>query len=153
EGDGFYQTLSGTSMATPHVTGAAALLAAEHPDLTGSQLKSLLTSTSKQTPAYNDFEGGSGRLDVAAAARDNVFATATAYAGANEGARAQRRVPYTTLGDSPAALSLSVSAPGARAGVSRLPADTVNVPAHGTADVTLTIDPAAAAGAAGASGS
>ncbi|MET8413692.1 S8 family serine peptidase, partial [Streptomyces sp. NPDC005195] len=74
---GAYQTMSGTSMATPHVTGAAALMAAAHPDLTGSALKDLLTSSSRQTPQYDAFQAGSGTLDVAAAAHAGVFATAT----------------------------------------------------------------------------
>ncbi|MFC7109603.1 S8 family serine peptidase [Nonomuraea rubra] len=53
EGDGFYQTMSGTSMATPHVAGAAALLAAQHPDWTGAQLKDALVSTAKPTPDHS----------------------------------------------------------------------------------------------------
>jgi len=149
EGEGYYQTLSGTSMATPHVTGAAALIAAEHPDLTGAQLKDLLTSTSKQTPAYSAFQAGSGRVDAAAAAGAGVFATATAYAGESEPGPVRRPVTYTNLGGSPVTLALSVSAPDAPAGTFHLAADSVAVPAHGTADVTLTIDPAAAAGASG----
>ncbi|WP_236060168.1 S8 family serine peptidase [Actinacidiphila acididurans] len=149
EGEGYYQTLSGTSMATPHVTGAAALVAAEHPELTGAQLKDLLTSTSKQTPAYNSFEAGSGRVDAAAATRAAVFATATAYAGESESGPVQRPVTYTNLGDSTVTLALSISAPGAPAGTFRLSADSVTVPAHGTAGITLTIDPTAAASASG----
>jgi subtilisin family serine protease len=149
EGQGYYQTLSGTSMATPHVAGSAALIAAEHPDLTGTQIKDLLTSTSQQTPAYNDFQAGSGRVDVAAADHASVFASATEYAPENQAGPVQRPVTYTNMGDAPVTLSLSLSTPGAPAGMFRLSAQQVTVPAHGTATATATIDPTAAPNASG----
>jgi subtilisin family serine protease len=142
-GQGAYQTMSGTSMATPHVAGAAALLAAAHPGLTGSQLKDLLASSSLRTPQYDAFQGGSGRLDVAAAAHAAVFATATAYAAQLPQAPAggvQRPVTYTNTTNAPVTLALSVEATHAPAGVFRLCAPQVVVPAHGTAGVTVTID-------------
>ena len=43
--DGLWGTLSGTSMATPGVAGAAALLKERHPDWTVPQIKSALTQT------------------------------------------------------------------------------------------------------------
>ncbi|MFD4672583.1 S8 family serine peptidase [Lentzea sp. NPDC058450] len=140
-GEGYYQSMSGTSMATPHVVGAAALLAQKHPELTGAQLKDLLTSTTKRTPSYTAFQAGSGRVDVAAAASAGVFATATAYAGQNEPAAVQRPVTYTNLGAAPVDLDLSLDAPGVPQGVFTLSAQRVTVPAHGTAKVTLTLDP------------
>ncbi|GAA1517892.1 S8 family serine peptidase [Kribbella lupini] len=149
EGDGYYRTMSGTSMATPHVAGAAALLAAAHPELTGAQLKDLLASSSKRTPAYNAFQGGSGRVDVAAAAQAGVFATATAYAGQSattEPAPVTRPVTYTNLTGAAVTLALSVDAPDAPAGVFVLSANQVVVPAHGTAQVTVTIDPTKGSG-------
>ncbi|MGW4486454.1 S8 family serine peptidase [Amycolatopsis sp. NPDC004368] len=146
EGSGFYQTMSGTSMSTPHVVGAAALLAAKHPELTGAQLKDLLTSTSKQTPGYTAFQAGSGRVDVGAATHAGVFATATAYAAQDAHGAVQRPVTYTNLGATPVTLTLSVSAPGVPAGMFKLSAGRVTVPANGTANVTVTIDPHAAPG-------
>ncbi|HEX6683535.1 MAG TPA: S8 family serine peptidase, partial [Candidatus Limnocylindrales bacterium] len=44
--DQYYTTASGTSMATPHVSGAAAVVAAKHPEMTGEQLKSHLMQSS-----------------------------------------------------------------------------------------------------------
>ncbi|SEN73812.1 S8 family serine peptidase [Actinacidiphila rubida] len=142
-GLGAYQTMSGTSMATPHVAGAAALMAAAHPDLTGSQLKDLLAGSSLQTPEYDAFQAGSGRVDVAAASHAGVIATATAYAAQVPDAPAggvQRPVTYTNLTDAPITLALSVEATHAPAGMFRLSAPRVVVPAHGTAGVTVTID-------------
>ncbi|MFB6709592.1 S8 family serine peptidase [Streptomyces sp. NPDC056333] len=145
-GQGAYRSLSGTSMATPHVAGAAALLAAARPGLSGAELKDLLASTSRQTPRYDAFQAGSGRLDVAAAARTGVFATATACAAQYTGGTVQRPVTYTNATGAPVALTLSVDAAHAPAGMFRLSDSHVVVPAHGTADVTVTIDGSAGTG-------
>ena len=40
-----YDKMDGTSMATPHVTGTAALIFSANPDLTGSQVKEILVQT------------------------------------------------------------------------------------------------------------
>lgn len=80
EQSGPFAFLSGTSMASPHVAGAAALMLAKHPTWTPEQLKTALTSTSqgsglvKQdgvTPA-DPFDVGAGRLDLGAASKTGV---------------------------------------------------------------------------------
>src|SRR5262249_56910721 len=78
---GYYQTMSGTSMATPHVAGAAAILAQEHPDWTGAQLKDALMSTARPAPGYTAYQVGSGRVDIAATVTATVTATGSAYFG------------------------------------------------------------------------
>ncbi|MEV4813288.1 S8 family peptidase [Micromonospora avicenniae] len=142
EGDGLYRLMSGTSMATPHVTGAAALLAAEHPDFTGQQLKDALMSTTKPLADVTPFQGGSGRLDVAAATAATVLATASADFGypdwptAPEGP-VEREVRYTNLAGSDVTLDLTTTVAGAT-DLFALSARQITVPAHGVASVTVT---------------
>lgn len=62
-----YTVLSGTSMATPHVSGAAALLFSANPQLSPDQVIDLLTLTTKPMPGYALHEAGNGYLDALAA--------------------------------------------------------------------------------------
>ncbi|WP_327365487.1 S8 family peptidase [Streptomyces sp. NBC_01217] len=142
EGEGWYQTMSGTSMATPHVAGAAALLAAQHPDWTGRQLKDALVSTTRPTPQYSADEAGSGRMDIAAATDATVFATGSAYFGfhtwpTKPGTTTERQITYTNTAATPLTLNLSADVADAP-GLFTLSAPQLTVPAHGTASVTVT---------------
>lgn len=59
-----YASYSGTSMATPHVTGAAALYASLNPGATASQIKSAILDKAKATSSLNGKTATGGRLDV-----------------------------------------------------------------------------------------
>ncbi len=63
-----YRSLDGTSMATPHVAGAAALIRQLHPDWAPELIKVNLMNTAKNL-GRGMFEQGTGRVDVYAAAR------------------------------------------------------------------------------------
>jgi hypothetical protein len=62
-----YSTYSGTSMATPHVSGAAALYASVHASATAAQIKNALLSSAVRTDALVGKTTTGGRLDVNAA--------------------------------------------------------------------------------------
>jgi serine protease AprX len=61
--DDYYTNASGTSMATPHAVGAAALLLQAKPDLTPTQVKELMTATALNLNLDPNTQG-SGRADV-----------------------------------------------------------------------------------------
>jgi len=61
---GQYTYRSGTSMAAPHVAGAAALLLSHFPTLSASQLKAMLLDRSDQTPAMHGITLTGARLNV-----------------------------------------------------------------------------------------
>jgi subtilisin family serine protease len=60
-----YQVLSGTSMSTPQVAAAAALMIANDPTLSGPQITEILESTARPTSGGDSIDGG--LLDVPAA--------------------------------------------------------------------------------------
>lgn len=61
-----YGSYSGTSMATPHVTGAAALYAAHHPGSTASAIKAAILSAATPTTSLSGKCTTGGRLNVSA---------------------------------------------------------------------------------------
>jgi subtilisin family serine protease len=146
-----YTTLSGTSMATPHVAGAAAILAQRHPGLPAAGLKSLLMGSAKVHPELGVYAQGAGRVDVARAINQTVSADPPALGFArqrwphNDDTADTRTVTYRNSGAGPVTLSLSAQATGpdgkpAPAGFFTLGATSVTVPAGGTASVTLMAD-------------
>lgn len=149
-----YRTMSGTSMATPHVAGAAAVVKQRHPDWTAQQIKAALVSSAKSDIPGDVRETGGGRLDVEAAI-DTTLVGAPAIQGGTYNWPQDRTdrttvdVPYTNSGTKPVKLSLNVQGvtgndgSAVRSSVAKLDASTVTVPAGATVKVPLKIDPTA----------
>jgi subtilisin family serine protease len=62
---GRYGTMSGTSMATPYVTGAIALMLSANRTLTASQIKARLIAGSDESTALNNRSVSDGKVNVA----------------------------------------------------------------------------------------
>lgn len=62
-----YASFQGTSMATPHVAGVAALVKSVNKKLTGAQVKEILTSTATALGPNNNNEFGKGLVNAEAA--------------------------------------------------------------------------------------
>ena len=147
-----YTSLSGTSMATPHVAGAAAILAQEHPGWSELQLKTALMASAKATDGMTVFGEGAGRVDVARA----ITQTVTVDGGSVSFGRQAyphtddtpivKTVTYRNDGPDPVTLSLSAHAAetGVPTGAFTVGSTTLTVPAGGTAATTLTADTALA---------
>lgn len=147
--DAHYVALSGTSMATPHVAGAAALLAQRHPDWDAQQLKDALISTAHTVPHTQVTEQGGGRIDVATAMgpvrASGSVSLAPLRTGGPGGRQRSATVRYTNSGDHPVTLSLSLAlaTESGRAlpdGVVGLDSDTVRLDPGATAEVPLNTD-------------
>ncbi|MDP9864321.1 MULTISPECIES: S8 family serine peptidase [Streptosporangium] len=138
--DGPYVAHSGTSMAAPHVAGAAAILAQRHPNWTGERLRAALIGTAKPTADVTPYRQGAGRVDLVRALTQPVVAVPgnvwALFPWQDSGTReTTRTITYTNSGDAPAILDLAIESD-----VLRLSAKRLEVPAGGEASVTLTIN-------------
>ncbi|MFC3453047.1 S8 family serine peptidase [Amycolatopsis speibonae] len=148
--DDNYTAASGTSMATPHVAGAAAILLQQQPGLTGQALKNTLVTTAKDV-GLRWYEQGAGLLDVARAVSQKATGTAVASFGRNErttnaSAQVVRQLSYTNSGTQPMALNLKLTVQpwdnGAKPGTGmHLAKSDLTVPPKSTTTVDLAVNP------------
>jgi subtilisin family serine protease len=146
-----YVRLSGTSMATPHVVGSAAILAQQHPDWVAGQLKADLLASAKPNPQLTGYQQGAGRVDVARAISQPVTTDPVSLSLGRQtwphgdDQPIVRTLTYQNSGATELTLNLAVKVTGpdgkpAPAGMFTTSASQVTVPAGGKAEVTLTAD-------------
>ncbi|MER5888700.1 S8 family serine peptidase [Streptomyces sp. NPDC001941] len=145
-----YLSISGTSMATPHAAGAAAILKQQHLGWKSADLKGALTASAKDG-GYTAFQQGSGRIQVDRAIAQSVIADPVSVSLGvaqwphTDDQPVSKKVGYRNLGTTDVTLDLSVAAldptgKPAPAGFFTLGATKVTVPAGGRAEVGLTAD-------------
>ncbi|WP_129690886.1 S8 family peptidase [Gottfriedia acidiceleris] len=150
--DANYSSLNGTSMATPHVAGAAAILKQRHPDWTGDHIKQVLTSTAVvPKPQIGVYEQGAGRVSIPDALDATVYsspAVVSMGAGMVDDKPIEKIFTYVNPTDSEVTLNLttSLTAPGFvpeadKAKIFTLDKSVVTVPAHGSSQVKATFNP------------
>lgn len=150
-----YVTASGTSMATPHVAGAGAVLFQQHPDWTSEQVKSTLMAAARTGDGVGVFDQGAGRLDLARAITQSVAAepASLSYGIARwpheDDQTLSKTVTYRNTGSADVTLDLAPEVTGPDSAPAPEPLVTVNprrvvVPAGGTGQVTVTADTRAA---------
>ncbi len=144
-----YLRLSGTSMATPHAAGAAALLAQQHPQWSGAQLKAALIGSAHEVPGAPMSDQGAGRVDLGSATKLSVVST-TGAVGYDEqrwphtdDKPQPKTVTYTNDSDQLANLTLDArltdpNGQQAPETAVQLSTKELTVPAHGTAQVVVT---------------
>ncbi len=147
--DDAYTTISGTSMATPHVAGLAAMLKQQHPTWDGEQLKSVIANSTVPVANATGFDAGTGRIDALEAIHQDVLAPASLSLGSyawpySDLETTSTTLTYTNTGNAPVTLALDLAGQDGSAeptGSMTLGTKEVTVPAGGTSSVEVLLDP------------
>jgi minor extracellular serine protease Vpr len=159
--DGCWAFFNGTSMASPHLAGTAAVVLAAHPDWSAGQVRSAITNTAQQgvlfnyksirTPETDPLVTGAGLLDVPAAVNAKValssVSTSFGAVPAGSGQTVTKSLTLTNLTDGPVAGDLSIVGPDRS--LFAVSSPTVSLPTKGatqTVSITFTSPKAGATG-------
>jgi len=147
--DGQYDFFQGTSMATPHTAGSAALLLALHPGWSPQEVKSALVNNADRPALLESSLGGlgpiargGGRINVARAGDAQIFLDPAsvsfgAFTGGKAAASSVAVGFENTMGSAvTCSLSLTINV-AAAAPFFSLSAESLSIPAHATEMVTV----------------
>jgi subtilisin family serine protease len=111
---GLFGTLSGTSMAAPVVSAAAALLKERHPTWTVAEIKSALEQTGDPVAGVTVQRDGGGVIDLPRADVPLLFAAPTglSFGALAPGARASRTVAFADAGGGAGDWTVSIAGSG-----------------------------------------
>ena len=148
-----FELLDGTSMATPHVAGGAALLLQRHPRWTVQQVKSALASTGDEvhptgrSGQVSVLRQGGGRIDLVRADRPLIFTNPTSlgWGLVRRGFAGTKQLSTTDAGGGRAPWSVSIRAQSMPRGAKLEPL-TKTLAAGGSVALRLTVSDTATAG-------
>jgi subtilisin family serine protease len=138
-----YVSMNGTSMSTPHVAGAAAIVTQQHPDWSPKRRKALLMGAATPIDGQDVFQQGAGRLDVARAVRQQVSTDEGSLSFGTQSwphtdeTPVTKTLTYRNSDTEPITLDLALR--GAT-DTFTLAATSLTVPAGGSATTTVTAD-------------
>lgn len=149
--DDLYTSADGTSMAAPHVAGAAAIVSQQHPNWDPETVKAALVNSATPHESLTPYEQGGGELNVAQAIHTSVVSTPSVlnmgyFAFPHDDAEpVTKTLTYTNHGRQATSVDLEAALTDeqgnqAPEGMISVQPSTLDLPAGASAEASVTVD-------------